>query len=327
MRICPFCQSHLTASSAYFCEYCGNVLPESLHSDNSVVQEPDKIIKEEKKTKEKRPKISSGKHGISTTAKGIVAGVALGISLSLIFYIVLNPGKIKIPTFLNVSIEFNKGGEYEVEVPVAVPESSNEAGNAQDISDTVEMGLDIKEGSFGQNEIYSYVPYDSKLFVEFNDTATLEPYFGFLGGEFFTLVEKIKDGIAQSYGAFYLTKGTKSGWVVIAFPDLGKNIDVGAGDEIYADTVDKALVISQYPELIDEVRLAKSGVSKSLDVHPVLISIKPLLPSSGQIFIFKSSISDGDSVTEELIRQTLSEELKSIMTSFRNAESTYLVVK
>ena len=86
------------------------------------------------------------------------------------------------------------------------------------------------------------------------------------------------------------------------------------------------MVISQFPEFIDEVRLARSGISKNLDVHPILISIKSLIPPNGQVFILKTC-SEGDGVVEDLIRQTLSDELKLIMTSFRDKETTYLVVK
>jgi len=318
-RICPLCKSSLSLSSVYFCEYCGSVLPEDMHMDRSNEQSiEDNFQKkvEVKKNNPKSPKVKSGSH---IRFSNIIAGIILGVSLSLAFFLLFSPDslQIKIPISLGNSIVVNS----RVEEPI-VPETQP----ATNISDEyLEMGLKLGSGAFGQNDVYSYVPYESRVFIEFNDISSLEPYFGFIGGELFTLVENIRGQISTSYSAFYLNKGLKGGWVVITFP-IADDIELGSLSEVYADKVDGALVISQFPEFIDEVRLARSGVSKNLDVHPVLISIKSLIPSNGQIFILKTC-SEGDGVVEDLIRQTLSDELKLIMTRFRDKETTYLVIK
>ncbi len=317
IRVCPLCKSSLTRSSVYFCEYCGGVLPENLQLEKPQVRTLTDIYVNEKKSQQKRPRKSIAVPTVSNTTKGIISGILLGISLSVTFFVLMSPRK---PTFLQAPnvIDGNKKVNYETTSSTTEPK-------LEDSGDYLELGLNIKSGDFGKNEIFSYIPYDSKLFIEFSDSSSLISYFGFLGGEFFTLLENIGTDIGPSYSAFYLDKGVKKGWVVVTFP-LSDSVSIKSSQEIFADKVDRALVISQFPELIDEVRLARSGVSKSYEVHPVLISIKPLIPVSGQILIFKNGVG-GDSVVEDLIRETLSEELKSVMIEFRDIGNTYLVIK
>ena len=290
-----------------------------MHMGRSNEQSVDDIFHKREEVKKKKPKTPKVKFGTHIRFSNIIAGILLGVSLSLAFFLLFSPDKlqIKIPVSLGNFVSVDN----EVEKPIV---SENQPMPSLP-DECIEMGLGLGSGAFGQNDVYSYVPYESRVFIEFNDISSLEPYFGFLGGEFFTLVENIRGQVSTSYSAFYLNKGLKGGWVIITFP-IADDIELGSLSEVYADKVDDALVISQFPEFIDEVRLARSGISKNLDVHPILISIKSLIPPNGQVFILKTC-SEGDGVVEDLIRQTLSDELKLIMTSFRDKETTYLVVK
>jgi len=308
-RICPVCKKTLTSSSVYFCEHCGNTLPPELQlkpfGDNVVR----KVIN--RKVKVKKEPFDLSKIGIST--RSVVVGVLLGIALSLVFFQVLNLMSKPKPSI-------------KVNVPSNVNDRTKEKENIDDSNNVVETFSDVKSGDFGQNDIYSYVPYDSSLYFESNDSSTLGSYFSFMGGEFFTLYENIKGSLQPSYGAFYLTKGLKSGWVIISFisDGIGNSKDY---DSIYTKYLTgNALVISQEPVLIDEVTLSKNGISKSLSVHPYLISIKDSIPKSGKEFILKVS-KDGDASLENLIKSTLSDEFKNMLIKFRGSNSSYMVIK
>jgi hypothetical protein len=185
--------------------------------------------------------------------------------------------------------------------------------------------MGIKSGPFAQYGVRDLVPYESSFYMEFNDTSTLEPYFGFLGGELFTLNENIKENVEPFYAAFYMTKGIRSGWVILTFLK-DPSFDVGNYNEIFTDKIDEVLIISLEPVLIDEVKLAKSEVVKNLSMHPSLISMKPFLPESGQILIIKME-KDGEDVIEQLEEDTLSEDFKKILENYLDNQSPYLVIK
>jgi hypothetical protein len=153
----------------------------------------------------------------------------------------------------------------------------------------------------------------------------MEPYFGFLGGELFTLNENIKESVESFYTVFYLTKGIKSGWVILVLLK-DSSLEIGNYTDIFTDKVDNVLIISSEPALIDEVKLAKSEVIKNLSLHPSLISTKPFLSGTGQVLIFKLK-KDGDAVVEKLESDTLSDEFKLILKSYMGQSSPYLVIK
>lgn len=307
-RICPVCKKTLTSSSVYFCEYCGNSLPSELQikplGDNAVKR----VVS--KKVKVKKEPFDLSKIGIST--RSVVAGVLLGIALSLVFFQVLNLMSRPKPSLT-------------VTVPKVV-DTQPEKEEADNDENIVETSYDLGSGDFGQNDVYSYVPYDSSLYFESNDSSTLGSYFSFMGGEFFTLYESVKDILQPFYGAFHLTKGLKSGWVIIAF--TSDNVENNKNyDSIHVKQLsDNVLVISQELVLIDEVILSKNGISKNLSVHPYLISIKDSIPKSGKEFILKVS-KDGDASLENLIKSTLSDEFKDMLIKFRGSNSSYMVIK
>lgn len=325
-RICPFCKSELTVSSYHFCEYCGNVLPDNLHLE---VEKPQlEVTEKDKPLNDSGIKISSAhkkpplKIHTGINIKSVVAGIVLGISISTMLFLVFEVDILK--DFQRKKIVMPK-----LVVPKTAPVAQNQnipaVENTEVKKNYLEMGLNLKSGDFGQNDIHTFVPYETPFYIEFNDSDTLDPYFSFLGGEFFTLAESLKGKIQPFYGAFYMKRGLSTGWVLLTFP-LDDSIEVGSFKEISTDTVDGVLVISPDPVFIDEVRLARSEITKNLALHPTLISIKSILPKEGQIFMLKTS-EDGDIVVDEVIRKTLSDEFKSILENFKKGEESYLVIK
>ena len=308
-RICPVCKKTLTPSSGYFCEYCGNTLPSELHlkpSEGSVVKKD-----VNRKVKVKKEPFDLSKIGIST--RSVVAGVLLGIALSLVFFQVLNLLSKPRPTLT-------------VTVPKDVVTTKPKETEVDNSNIVIEDSSSLKSGDFGQIDIYSYVPYEASLYFESNDSSTMGSYFSFMGGDFFTFYESIKGKLQPSYGAFYLTKGLKSGWVIIAFI-LDDVESLRNYDSIHIKHLsDNVLVISQESILIDEVALSKNGISKNLLVHPRFISIKDSIPKSGKEIILKVS-RDGDASLENLIKSTLSDEFKDMLVKFRGSDSSYMVLK
>jgi len=311
-RICPVCKKTLTSSSVYFCEYCGVSLPDDLQLKSTVTN----VIKKvgTKKIRAKKEPFDFSKIGISM--RSVVAGVLLGIALSLIFFQVFKFISTPRPLVVQTGTVVAKPtSQTKIEEPHATEDSSN----------VVEGPSGIKSGNFGQYDIYSYIPYDASLYFESNDSSTLGSYFSFMGGDFFTLYEGIKDDLQPFYGAFHISKGLKSGWVIVAFTvDGTKNPD--NFDTIYTKLSGNVLVISHEPILIDEVTLANTGISKNLALHPSFISIKDNIPESGKELIFKVS-KDGDASLDGLIKNTLSEEFKETLVKFRGSGSSYMVFK
>jgi hypothetical protein len=320
-RICPSCKSVLSKSSVYFCEFCGSPLPEGVRLDNISHRNVKKIEDSGKKQK----KLKEDDNGFSNTlslisARSVILGFILGIIVSSFFYLYF-----KAELFVYVSRFFKNQSHLTKNIGWSEDLVVNESQNQENIDEYVELELGIKSGPFGQYEVTTYVPYEASFYMEFSDSSTIEPYFGFLGGDLFTLSENIKDNIEPFYSAFYMNKGIKSGWVILTFLK-DENFEVGNYGKIFTDKIGQVLIISSEPVLIDEVKLARSEITKNLSLHPSLISVKPILPDSGKIFIFKIQKS-GDGVLESLEDETLSEEFKMVLEEYKNFGSPYLVIK
>ena len=301
-RICPFCNYNLTQASVYFCENCGSVLPDEfqLQSVGSVFENRE-ISKEDKKKKKNRDLKNSSnyKQTKNSEEKLILLFVAICFVMALgalIFLLIRDVGFFNSNHFEN-SVEDN----------------------------CLYLGLNLSSGPFWRNDVLSYVPYDADFYIEINDTSTLNPYFSFLGGEFFTLSEILRDNVKSSYSAFHIKKGADSSWVIIVFPN-DKSFQVREFENIFTDLVDDALVISSKPALIEEVKMVKSEISKNISMHPLFISAKPFIAYEGQVFMLKIT-SDADIVIDNVIRETLSDDFGLIMKSFRDSEKSYLVIK
>jgi len=320
-RICPNCELTLSMSSNYFCENCGSVLPEELRFCVGSHKNVQKIETEEKIKKHSKTFKEYASHFISQISmRSVMLGLVLGIMISISFYLFF-----KTDTFMNFSKMFKTvfpAQEITYQAPVGVVEKTSPSEKEKDY---MELGLSIKSGVFGQHSVTDYVPYETPFYMEFNDISTMEPYFGFLGGELFTLNEKIKENTESFYSAFYMSKGIKSGWVILTFLK-DESLELGTYNKIFTDKIGKNLIISSEPVLIDEVKLAKSEVTKNLSMHPLFISTKPFLSDTGQILIFKLK-KEGEDVVEILEGSTLSDELKSILEKYMDSNSPYLVIK
>lgn len=310
-------------SSVYFCEGCGSILPEDLRL-NSLDHKNIRKIQSKNRDRETLNLIKQGFSNFSSliSVRSVVIGFVLGLMVSSVFVLIFRTG------FLDYYLKITGPKSSDAHV-VTTDSSRTSLDDAQNPStqqtDYINLGLGIKSGSFDQHEVRGYVPYEASFYMELNDTSTLEPYFGFLDGEIFTLNESIKDNVEPFYSAFYMTKGVRSGWVILLFlKDL--SVDVGNYNTILVDNIDNILIVSLEPSLIDEVKLAKSEVVKNLSMHPSLISMKSQLPDSGQIFIFKFK-KDGDGVVEELENDTLSEEFKMVLKNYIDLGTPYLVIK
>jgi hypothetical protein len=319
-RICPSCKSELSVSSVYFCENCGDVLPEEIRIDSESHKNIKKIGTKKKKPKNSKVLKEYFLHFLSMISmRSVVLGFVLGIVVSILVFLFFET-----ESFKYVSKFFRSRNFVSTEISSKADNPNQEVTPGEEVSSR-ELGLGIRSGPFGQYSVRKLIPYDASFYMEFNDTSTLEPYFGFIGGELFTLNENIKDNIEPFYTAFYMKKGIRGGWVVVAFLK-DPTLDVGTYNDIFTDKVDGALIVSSEAVLIDEVKLAKSEVIKNLSMHPSLISMKPFLPDSGQILIVKIE-KDGDDVVEQLEENTLSEEFKMVIESYFEAESPFFVVK
>ncbi len=316
-RTCPLCKSILTDSSNYFCEFCGEILPEKIQ-----IKEKDyKNIREVRPVSKKKESFKNDYYKNSlaplVSMRSVVVGIVLGIFISIFFFLFF---KSDILHGVREKIFTQKSSVPNVNKNVVKP-----ATEEVEDKEILEMGLSIASGNFGQYKIRDYVPYDTPLYLEFNDISTLEPYFSFLGGDFFTLTENLKGNTEMFYSAFYFVKGLKSGWVVLVYLK-DENLEIREFSNIFTDRIDNILIISSDPAFIDDVKLAKSEVIKSISMHPVLISVANLLPKEGQIFILRTT-NESDGITEELERATTSEEFKSVLKTFKDAEISYLVIK
>ena len=327
-RICPFCKTELTASSHHFCEYCGSELPEELYlKPEEVVFEKEPFLHNEgvkisEKSAKKDTSLNKVSGGISI--RSIVGGILLGMSISTMIFLATQTDFLKL-------FSIKKGDKKPLVINLERSDRKNvseESASSLDIEvkeNYRNLGLNLQSGVFGQKDIYSYIPFDFSLYIEISDPETFDPYFSFLGGEFFTLAESLKGKIHPSYSAFYMKRGLSSGWVLIAFP-TDTFLEISGNRDIAVDKEGDAILISYEPELIDQVKLAKSEIEKNMAIHPSFVKIKNVLPKEGQVFLLKKS-GDGDIVIDETIRNTLSEEFKSILNTFKESEDSYLVIK
>jgi len=321
-RICPFCNYNLTPASVYFCENCGSVLPEEfqLQSVGSVFENRE-ISKEDKEKKKNRDLKNSSNYRQNKNNKeklilffvAICFVIALG---GLIFLLIRD-------------IKFFSSNSFENKLTSSPKETAQKEVQTQKENSAEDnclyLGLNLSSGPFWRNNVLSYVPYDADFYIEINDASTLNSYFSFLGGEFFTLSEILRDNIKSSYSAFHIKKGSDSAWVIIVFPN-DESFQVRKFENIFTDLVDDALVISSKPVLIEEVKMVKSEISKNISMHPLFISAKPFIANEGQVFMLKIA-PDADIVIDNVIKETLSDDFKLIMKSFGDSEKYYLVIK
>lgn len=318
-RICPFCKSHMQTNSVYFCTSCGNVLPESLQLRNLSFRKSITLVFGKKKKERK-----SSKELISKVLKDIPT---LYLLLGVLSFLLIIIGFVFLVRYSNSRISEMVENRSNVVTQESTPNKVLKPSSDSNLKDekskgSSETNLNIKIGDFGQNDIYDYVPYDADFYVEVNDTSTLSSYFGFMGGEFFTLVEGIKNNLNQSYAAFFIDNGVHRDWVIIVFP-VDKDIDLSSYSKLNVKLVDKALVISNEPGLVTEVSNSKSGIAKSLSLNPLFINMKSDIPKKGKLLLL-SLTDEGKSVVTDIVRDTSSDELKSIVKEFESTKSNYL---
>ena len=309
----------MQTNSVYFCTSCGNVLPESLQLRNLSFRKSITLVFGKKKKERK-----SSKELISKVLKDIPT---LYLLLGVLSFLLIIIGFVFLVRYSNSRISEMVENRSNVVTQESTPNKVLKPSSDSNLKDekskgSSETNLNIKIGDFGQNDIYDYVPYDADFYVEVNDTSTLSSYFGFIGGEFFTLIEGIKNNLSQSYGAFFVDNGAYRDWAIILFP-VDKNIDLSSYSKLNVKLVDKALVISNEPGLVTEVINSKSGVAKSLSLNPLFINMKSDIPKNGKLLLL--SLTDGGkSVVTDIVRDTSSDELKSIVKEFESTKSNYL---
>ncbi len=316
-RICPFCKSNLHSNSVYFCAYCGNLLPGTLQLKDISFKKSERVIIKKSKRVSKIQDILLKKISKYATPKHFLMGILFLILVGLGFFLL-----VKISNS-NVSKMLKDGQIVETTENVSSVVVSKE--NMPVEKNIVKINIDAKSGLFGQRNIYEYVPYDVDFYAEFNDSNTLASYFSFMGGEFFTLTEKLDGNIDSSYSAFFIEKEGRRGWVFIVFP-LDETLDYGMYNGLVVSSVDKALVISLHARLINEVVTSKSGVTKNLSLNPAFITLKSSIPVEGKAFIL-SLTEGGNTVLGELSRSTSSDDLKDIVNNFKKDKFNYLVVQ
>ena len=321
-RICPFCNYNLTPASVYFCENCGSVLPKEFRSQSmGSVFENREISKEDKEKKKNRDLKNSSNYRQSKNNKE-----KLILFLVAICFVIALGGLI----FLLIrDVKFFSSNSFENRLTSSPKETAQKEVQTQKENSAEDnclyLGLNLSSGPFWRNNVLSYVPYDADFYIEINDASTLNSYFSFLGGEFFTLSEILRDNIKSSYSAFHIKKGSDSDWVIVVFPN-DESFQVREFENIFTDLVDGALVISSKPDLIEEVKMVKSEISKNISMHPLFISAKPFIANEGQVFMLKIA-PDADIVIDNVIKETLSDDFRLIMKSFRDSEKSYLVIK
>jgi len=322
-RVCPFCKSDMHANSVYFCVSCGNVLPEGLQLKNLSFKKSEKINLSKSTSTGKKSKVAFRKKSGIVDLKFVSMGILFVVLVGVGFYSLVKLSDLNISKIANNTQDNNSNisdpsdfmPKENLSTQVELPAEKGVA----------KMDIKTKSGPFGQKDIYEFIPYDADFYAEFNDPETLEPYFSFMGGDFFTLTENLKGKVENSYSVFFMEKEAKRGWVFVVFP-LEEGLSLGVYKDLVIREVEGALIISLQSRLVDEVGTSKAGITKSLSLNPVFITLKPNIPAEGKGLLV-SLTENGSRVAGDLMESTSSAELKLIVEAFNKAGSRYLVIQ
>jgi len=208
-----------------------------------------------------------------------------------------------------------------IEVPK--PKVTQPKETSKTYKNAIVMDVTLKSGPLGQKGVYDYVPFDVDFYAEFNGFESLKSYFGFVSKDLVTLADSLS-AKSSFYAAFSMSRNKIRGWVFIIFSsDAIKNEDYTS---LAIQKIGGTLIVSDDAQLVDEVKSSKEGLTKSLALNPFFISMRSLLPLEGKAFIF-TPIEGGKAALKELLGKTSSDELKSIVETFKSNGSNYLVIQ
>jgi len=311
-RTCPVCKSELNLNDIFFCSSCGNVLPDNLQlkklSMRNVkeVEAPDAKVVVVVKSIKKVSKSLVDKSNLRNVS--VVAGIFILLCAAL---------------YLAVRLTFPNVSKLTKNIEIIKPKVTQPKGTSKTYKNTLVMDLTLKNGSLGQKGVYDYVPFDVDFYSEFNGFESLKTYFGFVSKDLVTLVDNLSDK-SPFYAVFSMSKNKIRGWVLLIFStNTVNNEDYKS---LAVRKIGGALVISDNAQLVDEVKASKDGSAKSLALNPFFISMRFLLPTEGKAFIF-TPIEGSKAVLQELLGKTSSDELKSIIETFKSNGSNYLVIQ
>ncbi|MFZ2664020.1 MAG: TFIIB-type zinc ribbon-containing protein [Patescibacteria group bacterium] len=315
-RICPFCKSVLHGNNVCFCTSCGNVLPDNIQLKDISSRNVREMNDVESHSLNLSKFFKNALKNISSNldTRILLTGIGIGILVTICFYLLV---RFTLPSFTGLNA--NETIEEVEKKDKSLVSSPNTPNNILNLSTS------LKSGIFGQGGVANYVPHDVDLYMEFNDFSSFEPFFNFLGGEIFTLYENIKENVRPFYCAFLATRDGKEYWSFIFFP-LKEDINVGSYSGLVTKKVGSALVVSENDLMIEEVESSKSGTQKSLSLDPSYVLVKNNLPVEGKVFVI--ALNDANKLkVVNILAKTTSEELKLVITSFKELNSNFMVVK
>ncbi|NMB91395.1 TFIIB-type zinc ribbon-containing protein [candidate division WWE3 bacterium] len=312
-RTCPFCKSTLHGNDIFFCTSCGNILPDNVQlkefslrnvrSIDGVQNYPTSSFKFLKNIFKKASNVLD--------SKTLLVGIGVGVLIATCFYLLVR------------FTLFSSNNSNETKVMEVNKRSDND--NLASNPSIVNLNINLSSGTFGQFKVSNLVPGDVDLYMETNDFSSFEPYFNFLGGEVFTLYENIKESVKQFYCAFLSTKDGKQYWSFLVFPSK-EDINTGGYSGLATKRINDVLVISTSDLMIEEIESSISGTQKSLSLNPSYVLIKNSLPVEGKMFLMALN-NDKKSEALNVLDKTTSEELKLIISSFKELDSNFIVIK
>lgn len=237
-RYCPNCKHVLNSSSNYFCVNCGFKLPKVLHAS---------FISNRKITKVAvNPKCAK----TVTKHRRTLIGFILVVISAVVIYLLVG----------YISSEYN--AKKEVTAP-------NFGSNKTSMAENTNVAA-----AFGEFSAPEYVPYSTDFYMELNNLNEFKNLFSFLGPDYLSLVSSLEGKVYPFYVVFITKSGDDFIWSLLVFPSEGYAGISGEYENLYIDKVESSVLISKSEGMVDLVTQAKTGLSKSLSLHPKYVSIK-----------------------------------------------------
>ena len=295
-RTCPNCKAILNTSSNYFCVECGFKLPENLHGYSISRRNVKKVVSKKKLNKDSLLLFKSKEF-----KRFFIGFVLIGIS-SIFIYLLIG--------YINGDLQ-EFGGSFDSQVL----ENNQEENDKKVYKNVVNSSTESVSGSFNQFSVVNYIPYDIDFYLEFSDFSKFEETLGFLGVEYLVLKNSLVGKVHPFYSVFLTKSEDKFIWSLIVFPADGYAGISGEYETLYMDRVESSVVISSSKTVINNVKDAKSGLAKSLNLHPRYISIKSSLPPEGKVFML-SLTDEGKDYISSLDREATSDAFYSFIEAF-----------
>lgn len=276
-RICSNCRNYLGSNDYYFCSSCGNALDSNLIQPLDIVRVTTYVPQETFQSKYLKKAINWVKKIVVEKESQKILFLILSV-VAVILYTFL------VVAFLNkfpgVGDKLMGTNRKTTDVREEASETTTPRPNVVSIS----LLKSTNSGTFGSENILSFVPKDADIFVEcfclkesVQSLLETSPHY--------PLVKQLEPGLQEHFALFGINteEGWEGGGVFIPkdVEEVEKIVEEIELEEAYFEIINGKLIVATKEDIIREVEYSSNGETLSLAQSPLFVSATVGLPKEG----------------------------------------------